>query len=305
MGNANMGKIAIELWTSKYDVNENLMCTSSAHKLLIYDVNIRSYDILKDFIFYNFEQRKLENCGHHMFQFEVWMKSMNAKYASKSFFLLVLSVLFQIYMLLSIDNANEAMMYYSNNNIDSDTSTSSLVYQEFENKAQSFYINMQITVYLSWVAITFPVEIILKRAFADNSGRNFQMFTFNNILDITIMTVFIIRLFNEYNDLNDGINKSDSFNVRSVKYFSNIFMNSENFNLVAYLYAIASFLLSVKVIIDLRMTRLLGPLIKIIKSMLYDISVFMTLFCIQLVAFSCIGTLLFIDTEAFSSFYQS
>ena len=72
MNNKNMEKIAMELWTSQYDVKGNLMTTSSAYQIVMDDSFNKPKDILYNFIFFNWKYRKLENFEHHLYQFEVW-----------------------------------------------------------------------------------------------------------------------------------------------------------------------------------------------------------------------------------------
>ena len=72
MNNKNMEKIAMELWTSQYDVKGNLMTTSSAYQIVMDDSFNQPKDILYNYIFFNWKYRTFENFEHHLYQFEVW-----------------------------------------------------------------------------------------------------------------------------------------------------------------------------------------------------------------------------------------
>ena len=49
MNNRNMEKIALELWTSQYDVKGGLFTTSSALQIVVYDSFNKPRDIVSDF----------------------------------------------------------------------------------------------------------------------------------------------------------------------------------------------------------------------------------------------------------------
>ena len=76
MNNKNMEKIALELWSSQYDVKGNLMTTSSVFKIVMDENFKKPWDVLGDYLFTNWHNRRLENFEHHMFQFQVW-KNIN------------------------------------------------------------------------------------------------------------------------------------------------------------------------------------------------------------------------------------
>jgi hypothetical protein len=90
MNNKNMEKIALELWTLAYDVKGNLMTTSSALKIILYDSFNKPRDILADFFFLNWKYRTMDRYEHHLYQFAVWKKSMAAKYFVTGIFIFVL-----------------------------------------------------------------------------------------------------------------------------------------------------------------------------------------------------------------------
>ena len=92
LNNRSMEKIALELWTSEYDVASTFMECSSAYKMLVDS----QFDKLKDaeisHRFYKRDARVIENYGHHMFQFKVWKRSMQAKFVVEALFLFFITV---------------------------------------------------------------------------------------------------------------------------------------------------------------------------------------------------------------------
>ena len=72
MNNKNIEKIALELWSSNYDVKGNLMECSTALRTILYNTTNRPRDLVDDHIFFNFKFRKLSEYSYLLFQFKVW-----------------------------------------------------------------------------------------------------------------------------------------------------------------------------------------------------------------------------------------
>ena len=89
-----MEKMALELWTSKYNVKDNIFSASSALQVMRYDYNIKTRDLVSDHFFLNWKYRKLEGFTHHLYQFKVWKKSMKSKFIAKAAFLVLIALIF-------------------------------------------------------------------------------------------------------------------------------------------------------------------------------------------------------------------
>jgi hypothetical protein len=55
MNNKNMEKVALELWTSEYDIKGTIMECSSAYQILVKEGINKPKDMAKEYIFYNWE----------------------------------------------------------------------------------------------------------------------------------------------------------------------------------------------------------------------------------------------------------
>ena len=152
MDNKNMEKIALELWTSQYDVKGNIMTTSSAYKIIAYDSFNKHRDIIGDFFFMNWKYRKLENFEHHLGQFNVWKESMKAKFIMEGLFLAIITFIFQYYLLEATTAAHRVKVQYlifqNQGGI-----TDGPAFDAFERLALNFYSNMQATIPLSFIAL--------------------------------------------------------------------------------------------------------------------------------------------------------
>jgi len=184
MNNKNMEKIALELWTSQYDVKGSLFTTSSALKIVAYDSFNKPRDILKDFFCFNWEYRTMDNFDHHLYQFEVWKTSMMAKFITEGLFLAILTIIFQYYLMEATQAATAVQSTFSSYSGESDPTTMQTKFETFESQSVVYYNNMQITIYLGYIALTFPIRILLTMAFAKKSKRYFEFFSVANILDI-------------------------------------------------------------------------------------------------------------------------
>ena len=113
MNNKNMEKIALELWISKYDIKGNLMTTSSVYRIVMGRNFKKPWDVLDDYLFTNWKSRKLDNFEHHLFQFQVWKKSMFTKFIVEGVFLTIFTILFQYYLITAISAATSVDSTYS------------------------------------------------------------------------------------------------------------------------------------------------------------------------------------------------
>ena len=131
MNNKNMDKIALELWSSQYDIKGNLMSTSSVYKIVMGNNFIKPWDVLGDYSFTNWQSRRIDNFEHHLFQFKVWKKSMFSKFVFEGLFLTIFTILFQYYLIKAISAANtvnSAFSSYSNASSSNQTS----LYKSFQ-----------------------------------------------------------------------------------------------------------------------------------------------------------------------------
>lgn len=304
MNNKNMEKIALELWTSQYDVKGTILSTSSIMKIIEYDSFNKPRDILSDFIFFNWKFRKTDNFDHHLYQFQVWKTSMKAKFITEGLFLLILTVIFQYYLMEATQAATTVDGTFSSYSAETDATTQETLLASFETQATIYYADSQITVYLGWISLTFPIRIVLIMAFAKKSKRRFQFLTVSNLLDLLIFCVFSIRLYFEYNYFISGVGQTPS-EPEGVTYYDNVFKDSSYSDDLDYLYSVGSACLWIRIILLYRLTRFLGPLVKMIQNMIGEMSIFMVLFVTQLVVFACVGNLLFSDTTSYETFYEA
>ena len=94
MNNKNMEKIALELWYSDYDVKGSILTTSTSYKMLTYNSFNQPWDLVNEYMFYQMKPRRLSNIKHHLYQVNVWKKSISAKVVMEGLFSAAMACVF-------------------------------------------------------------------------------------------------------------------------------------------------------------------------------------------------------------------
>ena len=164
---------------------------------------------------------------------------------------------------------------------------------------------MKITVYISIVSFFYPIRIVLEALFAVKTKRKVKLLTFTNLLDCTFWIVFVARLVKEYAAYEVDLNNYTQKHKMAVRYYENIYEYNNDSLLIDFIYWIGAFVLWVRFLMMFRLTQFLGPLIKMILFMAWEIIIFMVLFTIVLVIYSSVGTLLFYSVDAYQDFWTT
>ena len=263
-------------------------------------------DFVDEYMFYNLKQRNLSKYAHHMCQFQVWMKSMKTKFVVEAIFLFAMAVTFQYYLLGALSSGDNLNKIYTN--IMSQYSNQYDIDNALQNQAIEaikYYDDMKITVFLSIVSFFYPFRIILETVFAIRTNRNISLLTFSNILDMTFWVVFMLRLVKEYAYYEVDLDNYSQSHRKAIRYYENIYEFNNDEILIDVIYWIGAFCLWVRLLLMFRLTKFLGPLIKMITLMIWEIIIFMILFIIVLVIYSSIGTLLFYSIASYQDFWTT
>mmetsp|Transcript_8018 Transcript_8018/g.7094 ORF Transcript_8018/g.7094 Transcript_8018/m.7094 type:complete len:848 (+) Transcript_8018:309-2852(+) len=304
MDNNNMEKIALELWSSEYDVKGNIMECSSAATIISWNTFNKPRDLVDEYMFYSMKYRKKNS--HHLFQYQVWKKSMMAKFLTEALFLVILTVVFQYFLVAALNSGYELLTVYEAAVAANSTQEAiDTALEEHHAAAVTFFKDMEITEYLSMIAFFYPVRILLETLYATMVKKPLNFFTFTNILDFTFSICFIIRLGREYDRYQDGLSSISDEGKKAVRYFENIYEFANDEILLDILYAVAMTALWIRILFMFRLTRFLGPLIKMVFNMLWDIMIFMVLFGILLVIYASMAVLLFYTETGYTDFWEA
>ena len=240
MDNKNMEKIALELWSSDYDVKGSIMECSSALIMINHNSFNKFRDVVSDYMFYNLEFRGISSYAHHLFQFEVWKKSMKAKTLTQATFLIILTLLFQYFLIEAITSGHKLLEVYEE--AVAAHSTQAMIDAQLATHpeaARTFHKDMLITEYISFIAFFYPMRIVLEALFALKTKRSITFLGLNNFLDVALCIVFAIRIFKEHKYYNKGLENYDTQVMKDVRYFENIYEFEDDEILLDVLYSIA------------------------------------------------------------------
>ena len=222
MDNKNMEKIALELWTSQYDVKGNLMTTSSILKIIMYDSFNKPRDIAYDYFFTNWKYRTIDNFDHHLYQLEVWKKSMKAKFQVEGVFLLITTIIFQFFILTLHTAAYNMYLAYIDYFNTNDPDEQAQIVDRYLRNAKEYYNGSQTVIALGYISISFPIRILLVMLFSIKSKRQFKFVRIANLIDIGIFLGFLMRLYLEYRFYRKYLDTATDEDSRNAIYFDNI-----------------------------------------------------------------------------------
>ena len=144
--------ITQELWVSLYDIKSDILETSSAYTILKSGTVHNARDYIADYLFTNWKYRTLDNFKHNMIQFKVWSKSMKSRFVQEALFIIIIALTFQYFLIQATKAAESAAIAYAKVT-NAGSSVSITETKKFEEKAYEFYFDMQVTVYLGYIAL--------------------------------------------------------------------------------------------------------------------------------------------------------
>ncbi len=143
--------------------------------------------------------------------------------------------------------------------------------------------------------LCFPLQSLVDCKFKQLSGRAFSVVNLEFFINMGLLLANLL-IFSQL-DMKYFKYTEDSL----LDYFNTMRDGDTGSTLSTYFYASLSGLIWMKVLYLLRLNRIVGPLLKIVRRMAADILNFLSLLALVMVSFSCVGIILF-RVEEFSSF---
>ena len=153
------------------------------------------------------------------------------------------------------------------------------------------------------MSLIFLYRLFLEHFFSRKANRKFNFWTIHNFIDFFILGTLLTWYGREYASWRADISTSLSSDLYTFELML-VVGQDEDFDFRNFT-AIILIMMWLRVFLVFRITSLLGPLIKMIFSMVKDISVFLILYFLSLVMFSSVGILLFPDVDNFVTFYKA
>ena len=148
------------------------------------------------------------------------------------------------------------------------------------------------------------IRIVLERMFTYLTKRPFNSQSMFIYIDLATFVTFLVLLGRYFSVYRDGVSAESDSTKRDILFMQNVVNDQSNIDLSGILSVLVG-LYWIRIFFLFRVTRILGPLIKIITSMFQDLLTFLTLYSIQLVFFGCVGNLLFLEVDQFSTLYKT
>ncbi|CAI2382176.1 unnamed protein product [Moneuplotes crassus] len=255
-----------------------------------------------------------ENAGNdskeigHMFQFVVWKKSLDVKYIFNAVIAFTLAVVMQVFSALLIeqirdaDSIDDKITETSENSSLSTVEKNKLLDQytdELEDSTALYYeyITFLLIIHVLTIAYLFQnfQEIIYSRL----RGVYTKVITLSIILNFLTSALVIYWLYKylyQYTVDLDGVDSR-----RKVKTIIDRIKDDDYFDLelaIAFLTSIQY----TRMIFALQMSRIFGPMVKILGNMLIDLSLFIFMYLLVFLIFTCASQLMFNQIEGYDSF---
>ena len=161
--------------------------------------------------------------------------------------------------------------------------------------------DINIALYVSLLNFSFPLRILQTMIFSKKLKRNFRLLNGNTLSEFGLACTVSIWLW-RYTSNQDPSTLSGSLDLSNtyvsgdqvfvLNTMEDIFDGVFRFD---FLLAFHAGLIWLKVMTTLKLTRLFGPLIKIVESMMKDLLEFCVVWGLNLVFFTSVGMLLFTE----------
>ena len=170
-------------------------------------------------------------------------------------------------------------------------------------------VELDVILYISTVAFLFPFIIICKYIFAQKTDRRF-FFTGADFLDILVflMIVWIWETVTVYeaSAIKEELFGPPEDESLEVRFVDNVIYDIENdiFHL-DYLMAAVTAVLWIRSIVLLRLTETFGPMLVMIYRMFLIVLVFLFIYFLGILTFSCIATLTLTTNPNFANLFEA
>ena len=239
----------------------------------------------------------------HMFQYQIWKKSLDVSYLVYVFLVIFMAVLLHYFSFELIQQQKEVIS--QKEEIDAlkelpETSTTlaalEVAYKEQSELSESYYEYLSVSIVLYIITIGYLIQDIHEIIYASLRKVHIKTFTLSVLLNITstiVIFVWIIKHFGDY--------ATDLDQYRTEERASIIISRMENdsgFNLKVVL-AILLAIQFTRLVLALQVSRTFGPMVKILASMLVNVLIFLVLYAAMFFIFVGAGQLLFAELDAY------
>eukprot|EP00351_Strombidinopsis_sp_SopsisLIS2011_P001145 CAMPEP_0116882880 /NCGR_PEP_ID=MMETSP0463-20121206/15278_1 /TAXON_ID=181622 /ORGANISM="Strombidinopsis sp, Strain SopsisLIS2011" /LENGTH=272 /DNA_ID=CAMNT_0004536839 /DNA_START=1987 /DNA_END=2805 /DNA_ORIENTATION=+ len=272
-----MDRLLRDHWSSKVDAGGNLLGNATAYKILTQDSLDYIHDFERNHRFY--EKRDSVNVKPHKLMFRVWWESMEVRYFIEVFMFIVLTANFQYY--ITVFNGDYHAVVIDLHLYEKMALTMPLDHPEMVALSDRLHeeidhavLDLNEAMVVGIVTFTYPVKQFLSYLFMKWTRRSYS-FKMEYFIDLALCGCVAewIERFQYYHTHHVKHFFADSeTDASNTNFMLNIVVNNESGEFhFDYLLAIVGVLFWLRLFLMLRLTRTLGPLIKIIEAMVFEL----------------------------------
>jgi hypothetical protein len=304
-----MDRIIQDFWNSNIDITGSFFEASTTYQILM--KSSLTYTKDQEAVRRFYHPQDIQQLRTHIFQYEVWKKSMFIRYLIEASIFTFFALLFQYYIsffnkdIHKMMEAKDLINEWEGHDDKEQFSEYWKVYFHLIEDIKMANDDFIESMLFSLVCFSFPVRTVMIVIFAKRSGRNYKIMNINTILDIALF-VGVLTWISRYQYLIAVDNTHIAGLDDKYGYVMHIVQDiQDNIFRFDILLAAVSGMFWLKIIFLMRLTRTFGPMIKIIMSMIYDINTFAIIWGIQLFFFACVGVLIFGELPEYSNIFDA
>jgi hypothetical protein len=239
----------------------------------------------------------------------VYIKSMQTRYFIELALFLGLAVMFQL-MIGNFQSNFISLKHEYDSLIDLNlkvTTTPEMVANQRQvvlNLMADTASKLNTSMFVSLICFGFPVKTMMTSVFCGKTNTEYKIKT-EDLFDFVICFLIGWWLYIYFTYRNHPAVNPQIANTPNEIFMLDIMIDRDNgtFHFEILVAAIAS-TFWIRMFLMLKLTKTFGPIIRMIYAMLYDLSIFLVLWGIQLFIFACVGILIFGDMEEYGSFIK-
>ena len=245
----------------------------------------------------------------HIFQYQIWKKSLDAVYLVYLFLVIAMAILLQIFCLDLIQEQNFVLDQKAV--IDAllgQTQTTAIIEQlelayVVQNDISSeYYKFFDVAITLNILTIGYFVQDILEIVYSSLRKVHVKTYTLSVMLNLTSTITIFIWIIKHYGDYSSGLGEYRE-EVRASVIISRM-QDDNDFN-IKFVLAILLAIQYIRLVLALQVSRTFGPMVKILTSMIVDVAIFLFLFVAMFFIFAGAGELLFEELDEYKDIVES
>jgi len=259
----------------------------------------------------NFEDEDEDDDGQegsvgHMFQYQIWKKSLDVQYLVEAGIIVVIAVIILVVSNLLVERENDIESLNStlttlraNNGSSADIASNTEKLSTYSDEYIHYYNCLLVVCSLTYSYLLKDTE---EQMYCSMRKVRISPFTYKvslNLLNFLVMTYWLIYFFADFNR-----GTSDMGSTERAQTLISRMEQADLFD-IRYILSILIAFQFMRLIFTLQVSRTFGPMVKILLSMLMDISIFLFLYVFLFVIFASTGQLLFQELKQFSNIGQS